>query len=297
MTKIYSLKIALLILIINVAKAQIPNPSFENWTSQIGYKTPDGWDQANSTTAITGIFTTTKGTPGFVGNAYIKLNSKTIVGAGVVPGIAVSGKVDHATFKPISGVPYTTRSQTFTGNYQYSSVGIDAGIIFVSFTKWNTSTSSRDTVATAYQAVIGTQTSWTPFALAMQYRTAQTPDSMMIVFSSSAQNGVDGSYLYVDNLSFTGTVSSINKLTTNANFGVYPNPTSKNITLNYIANTTGVANITISDVKGTIVKKLQQQCYAGAVSNDVNVSEFSAGTYVITVTLGNDIITKKIIVE
>lgn len=47
----------LLLLLANVAVAQIPNADFENWASMGGYNNPNGWGQLNSGTYITSVET------------------------------------------------------------------------------------------------------------------------------------------------------------------------------------------------------------------------------------------------
>jgi hypothetical protein len=77
--------------------SQIPNNSFENWTTVGSYSMPDQWDNLNPSTTGAGIYTCTKGTPGNPGTGYLKLTSKTISGMGVVPGIVTLSRWDVAS--------------------------------------------------------------------------------------------------------------------------------------------------------------------------------------------------------
>ena len=70
------------------AFAQIPNNSFENWTTVGSYSDPNSWSTLNATTNPLSIYTCTKGTGGASGggSAYLKLISKTVLTA-VVPAV------------------------------------------------------------------------------------------------------------------------------------------------------------------------------------------------------------------
>src|SRR5688572_15868038 len=88
-------------------QAQIPNASFENWTTVGGYSDSDGWDNFNALTASGSVYTCEKGTTGAPhGTAFLKLTTK-MVGTTAVPGLAMSGKYDIVTKKPKSGFPFT----------------------------------------------------------------------------------------------------------------------------------------------------------------------------------------------
>lgn len=54
-----------LIISSNLAWGQpIPNGDFENWANAGGYLVPDAWDNPNSVTSSSGIYTCEKGTSG-----------------------------------------------------------------------------------------------------------------------------------------------------------------------------------------------------------------------------------------
>src|SRR5437667_42356 len=73
------------------------------------------------------------------------------------------------------------------------------------FTKWNTATSKRDTIAFKNYALPGMVMSWGTFTIPLTYYSYATPDSAIIVLSASGTTPVVNSYLYVDNLAFSGT--------------------------------------------------------------------------------------------
>lgn len=136
------------------AIAQIPNSGFETWTNTGSYMTPTGWDNLDSMTSSLSVYSCMQGTPGNPGSYFLKLVSKN-AGLGVVPGIAISGKMNATTMQPQSGFALASRPQSLTGSWQYMAYGSDQGFIYTQLTKWNTTTMKRDTVAVALQNLTG----------------------------------------------------------------------------------------------------------------------------------------------
>ena len=164
-----------LMFIVSSIQAQIPNFSFENWTSMGTYSNPTDWGTMNNTTASTNIFTATKATPGNPGSSYLKLTSKT-VGASVVTAIAVSGVLDSITKQPISGFAFNQRPASFTGKWQYMYT-TTPGLISVKLTRWNSVTHARETVANASKTLTGMVMSWDSFNINLTYLNGNYPDT------------------------------------------------------------------------------------------------------------------------
>ncbi len=236
--------------------AQIPNSGFENWTNAGSYSTPDNWGTLNPATTAASVYTCLKGTPGNPGIAYIKLNSKTVTGAGVVPGIAVSGVLNTTTFKPVSGFPYTNRPSALTGKWQFMAYSPDQGYIAVYLTLWNSGTHKRDTIAGAYNPLPGMVMSWQSFSIPLTYISSATPDSAIIILSSSGATPVNGSYLYADDLLFTGGNAGIDTRSLPAGLTLFPNPVNLNtLEIDYRNFTGTVSHMEISNMKGTVVAR------------------------------------------
>ncbi|MBL8003084.1 MAG: T9SS type A sorting domain-containing protein [Flavobacteriales bacterium] len=255
--------------------AQIPNAGFEAWTNMGTYNTPDGWGNLNATTAVANVYTCTKATPGNPGTAYMKLTSKTVAGVGVAPGIAVSGALDQSTFLPTSGFAFDQRPQSLTGNWQYMAFGNDQGHIAVYLTKWNTGTNQRETVASAMHDLVGMAMSWAPFTISLTYTSTEAPDSALIVLAASGDTPVNNSYLWVDNLAFSGTVTGIQEagqLVTNVQ--VFPNPATDVLVVSGARWT----NAKVLDLQGRSM--LSVQLNAGKL----DVSTLPAGLYVVRLT-------------
>lgn len=273
------------------AFAQIPNNGFENWTSMGSYNNPDNWDQLNAITSSMSVYTCTKGTPGNSGTAYLKLVSKNVSGMGVMPGLATTGMINMSNMSVTGGFAFAQRPQSLTGAWQYMASGSDAGMIAVYLTRWNTGMNIRDTVAMAMQNLSGMVMSWTSFSINLMYMNGGNPDTAQIILSSSGMTPVANSYLYVDNLAFTGSVAEVkeNKLTTDLK--LFPNPANDKISVNISNSKSTKGQIEIFDITGSKVKSLSEIDFSSSVS--VDISDLAKEQYIIKVITSEGVITRK----
>lgn len=272
----------------------IPNNSFENWTS-IGTNTsPDIWGTMNNTTALSGIYTATKGTPGTSGSYYLKLTSKTIGGV-VVNGVAVSGQLDSITQNPISGFAFNTRPAALTGKWQHMIYGNSQGGISIKLTRWNAATNTQITVATGNVELIGMAMSWASFSIPLTYTDGLNPDSCIITMKASGNEPTNSDYLWVDNLAFTGAVPTtglgVFNLASDA-VKVFPNPTNQFIHVNIDENIRP-SEILITDITGKVVMNMNTNLH----QNKLNVAALNKGLYIITIKSDEGTCSKKITIN
>lgn len=280
--------------------AQVPNAGFETWTTVGAYSLPSGWDNINAKTNPMSVYTCEKGTPGNPGSSYLKLTSKTM-GTSVAPGIAVSGVLDTATYIPKSGFAYTARPANLTGSWQYMGFSGDVGHIAILLSKWNTSLSKRDTVAFTNYALAGMVMSWGTFTIPVTYMSSSlTPDSAIIVLAASGTTPANNSYLYVDNLAFTGSVptTSVANITDHSTATLlYPNPATGTITISYNGVSEKYIKILISDVSGRSVLTLSPKTIKGENAFPLNVSGFAKGIYIVRIIDGLNTEMQKLFIE
>lgn len=284
----------LTLLFSTVSMAQIPNSNFENWSTINGYQSPDSWDNLNQITFSNGIYTCFQGTPGNPGSSYLVLMSKSVPGRGVVPGIAVSGKLDTSTYKPLSGYPFTNRPQSLNYNIQYMPYDpSDSSSVKVLLTKWDTTTMLRDTIAYGASYYNAMAHSWFVGSTYLNYQSGDAPDSALIVLSSSSKSSKNGSYIYLDNLQFSGSVIGISEQSKNQDeIVLYPNPTTESFTME-LKNNVDEAEINVYDIIG-------KQVFRASFSNSVTVNTmgWSRGTYFVKISRNNkSSINKKIIIQ
>jgi hypothetical protein len=228
----------------------------------------------NNKTAISGIYTATKGSPGNPGAAFLKLTSRT-VGSDVINGIAVSGVLDSISQLPKSGFAFSLRPQSFVGNWQHMIYGSSQGSLSAVLTRWNTGLDKRDTVAIAKKTLSGMAMSWAAFTINFTYQSGEFPDSCIIVLKSSGATPTQNDYLWVDNLSFTGSVAGISETDEITSFiNAFPNPANSEIEFSYEKAAMG-DRLIITDMFGKTV-------YEQTISEEtlkINTSNFANGMY------------------
>lgn len=204
-------------------EAQIPNSDFEQW-QQNHYNSSypdlfywemlplDIWANGNAATTITGEFPTQRSEDAYEGDYAAKLETMKVFGV-IASGNLFTGEFVSDLFdsQALRGVPFTDKPIRFSGYYKYipgtykSAKGIrttDKCAIYAILSKWNGT--ARDTVAIAKMESDATISSYTLFDFPFDYHSQETPDTISIVFASSAGGenfeGAEGSTLYVDNI-------------------------------------------------------------------------------------------------
>lgn len=290
------IQIILFFLILSVlSKAQIPNNSFETWTTTNGYQTPSNWDNLNQITYSSGIYTCMDGTPGYLGASYLFLISKTIPGKGVVPGVAVCGEIDTITYKPKAGYPFTGRPQYLSYYMQFMPYDqTDSISVKILLTKWNQTQLKRDTIAYGASYFNSMAHNWFYNGTSLNYFSGNAPDSAIIVISSSSSIPKDGSYVYIDNLQFNGNVIGIDENYLNDyNVSIFPNPASETITVKVDSKDEFPFELTIYDCVGKLIIKtmlLNQRTI-------LNTSNCSKGIYTVQIRGNTHILNKKLIIN
>jgi hypothetical protein len=280
------------------AFAQIPNNGFENWTSMGSYDNPDNWTTLNNITASAGVYTCTKGSPGVTGDSYIQLESKSVSGMGVVPGIAVSGTLDMVTFKPKAGFAFTGRPRQLTGSWKYMGSGSDPGVIAVYLTKWDASLKKRDTVAAVKHLLVDMAMVWNAFSLDLTYLNASVPDSALIILSASGPAPVEMSYLYVDNLSFTGSANGITAMEKVVSmFSLCPNPAADAVILGLTTMQAANIQLQLTDVSGKLVTTVNAGRIQGNYQYILNTAELTKGIYFLKLLADEVVEVKKLVIQ
>lgn len=282
-----------------VMAQQIPNAGFENWNNTSGYNMPDNWGNTTQLTGALGVYTVTKGTPGNPGNAYLKLTTLTAMGQNV-PGVAVSGNLDlsNPSNPKYSGFAYSGRPSALTGAWQYMAMsGTDQGVIFVLLSKWNSSTNSRDTIGTVTERLQDMVMSWETFSLPINYVNTATPDTALVVLSSSGAGSTitPNSYLYVDDLAFDGGTSGINDTKqVVGNLNIFPVPASNSLSISFnFINKAQNLSISLCDMQGRIL--LQESTNQNQYKLDI--SAIASGNYFLNISDGSNVQVEKVVIK
>lgn len=127
----------------------------------------------------------------------------------------LSGNVSTGVFtvnlqKPLEslivGVPYKSKPTRFKGYFKYQPQEGDSCEIRTTLFKWNKDLQKRVKVGEAVMRRTDTTNVYTPFDLPIEYFSQDEPDSVEVIFTSSAGGELFiakiGSTLYIDNISF-----------------------------------------------------------------------------------------------
>lgn len=196
------------------AQAPIPDGDFENWTSGNGGIPSSGWwTTLNDLRLLGGPVTVEKSSDAHSGSFSAQLTTKDY-GSILVPGLLLSGDFNLAAgLNAISrGKPYTDRPERFKGWYKFEPVNGDSAAIAVQLMRWNSTTNVRDTVGEVGIVIRQAVNTWTEFDLPILYFNNDSPDSIIVVATSSADganfNGQTGNRLWVDDFSLETATST-----------------------------------------------------------------------------------------
>lgn len=250
-----------LFVLIAPLSAQINNPSFESWTQVFTFENPDGWTTGNQLLSLAGTFTTLKDTSASDGNLAALLQTKFVSLAGAnVPGVLTTGVIDFnfATGEVgfISGTPFPYRPDKLTFDFKYIPAGaatLDTAGVFIVLTAWDATNLLRDTIGVGGVFITDTTTTYTTQDMPINYLSAGTPDSMLLVFSSSATltSPQDGSRFWVDNVQVAFPVGKQPLATVRA-INVFPNPATGYISISNPGQS--VLQLRLFDVMGREVR-------------------------------------------
>jgi len=91
-------------------------------------------------------------------------------------------------------------------------------------------------------------------------------------------------------------VNNINEHTFNGNLSIYPNPSNGKITLEMNEVNNDRYNVTINNLLGQTVYAIEKDIN-GFFTEDIDITEFGKGTYLITFSNSSSIVTEKLVIE
>jgi hypothetical protein len=268
----------------------VPNGSFEDWNNTQGFPEPDGWATFNIFSLFTGSdYGVTQEGPGAVGSSYIRLTCTADPDGFPTPAVAFTGNLNLLTQTGSTGFPVNNLPNFLAGQYRSEINGDDIAGILCYFTRWNAAASITDTLAIGSLEIGQSQTSWLNFDMPIVPMMAGTPDTCIVLMIAGAGNFAEvGNYLDVDDLHFTGGVSSVEEQVENT-FAVYPNPMSTELLLDLTGLET-INDVTLFDAQSRLVEQWQ----LGASQQTLDVAHLSPGLYILHVSNRNGRWTKSL---
>lgn len=216
----------------------VDNTGLESWDEEQFYDNPSGdfWDTPNKTLDLVfgvGIDPSVERTTDAHSGSYAaKIITRTWFGQ-LASGTLFSGFFDSGVVltDPDNSVkfgkPFTDRPDEFSYWYKYEPVQGDSAEIYTYLTKWNGT--SQDTVGRAYTKVYDAVSDYTQKVIPFEYSSTEDPDSITIVFASSARGdifqGQSGNTLYIDDVELYYCLTNTSQPFMSENqVKVYPNP-------------------------------------------------------------------------
>jgi len=260
---------------INIAysQSQLENSYFAAWqdipstTAPAGiYQEPVGntWATSNEASMTFLASPSVKKTTDSYKGEYAALIETIQLGTTKGSGTLFTGKFKLNIANPLSstqfGIPFTDRPVYLKGFYKYIPVANDSCRIASWLTKWNSVKKSRDTIAYATisraQSILAVNI-YTEFDIFYKYRSASSPDSITVIFASSADganyNAAVGTKLYIDEISMEYYPLAIQNVEGLRNILVYPNPVSDYLIIES-SKSVKDSKINIYSANGSLIK-------------------------------------------
>jgi hypothetical protein len=257
------------------------NGSFENWTTTSIY-TPLGWTTIGDTA--------TRTTDAHAGNYASQMRTIQYDAANAGPSFVTNGTFDGSAI--LGGRPFTLITDTLCGWYKFTPNGIDSATV-IAFAKNNGGNVGANFVGLPPAA------SYTFFEV--PFTCISTPDTLLIVFASSASNTTMsnvGSVLKIDDVYLKSSLLAVPEISWN-NFGVvklYPNPSNGVSWIEWTNNSNEAVMVTVTDALGRVVSQ-EAVNGNGAQRYAIDATSFEKGIYTVTLSQGGMVTSRRLVVE
>jgi hypothetical protein len=247
-----------------IINAQIPNPSFENWTGG----DPDGWATSNIFPA--GIVNITQTTDRHSGTYAVLGEVVDIVGTPMAPFIQ-SGPGGI-------GFPISEKYNLMELYYKFTSAEGDKFSVNVALTK------NGNTIAQGAVALPADIEVYTLLGIQLDYNINVVPDSAIIQIAITGPViGSDthlGSVMFVDDVSFSFSAGIEHPSISDLMVQCYPNPSSDLINILLKGNVSGEVILNVFDVYGKEIKEMAGKTdQNGKNLFQLSVEDLSPGLY------------------
>lgn len=279
-------------IVISVSAQQdtIQNGGFEEWNFNPQYDDPAHWTTLNPLAGIFGVelaFRATAAGEFHSGSSAIKLVTSDIPGIGVAPSIVTNGMVNTAAQTIEGGVPISSRPTSFGGWYRFDPVNADTGNVSVELTRWDAVNNMRESVGSGSLDFVHTNGQFVNFEFDLFYESSELPDTVLILMSSGTDVAPqEGTALFLDDLYYTYPASIVTP--ESIGFSLYPNPTVDFLSFRTASNQSFTAGRVMA-MDGRTVMNFS----VGAAVNQINVKELPAGTYILELQNGNELVVRQ----
>jgi hypothetical protein len=262
---------------VNAQTDTIPNPSYEYWLDDI--EQPVSWSSTNPWLALAGVQNVFKAGDAYDGNFAVQLATITVLTFDV-PGLVTLGSVvvdiisTEASIE--GGIPWTTKPAKLKGHYKYNPAEGDSCAIVAVFTKYIPQKGKRDTLGIGRFYSTEMVEEWTEFSADIHFFSAEMPDTMNIIVSSSASlfEPVVNSNLWIDAVEFEGSAGIGLDIMPQVRVNVYPNPARDYLTFAFEEDLNR-SDLVIYNLEGQAVRTVE----VNGREFTLQVGDLPAGTY------------------
>ncbi len=265
----------------------IPNNSFETWTIQNQTEVATSWVKAPSVTKSTDAYSGEFVAKVVAGDFTNPQSGQTFPIPGrLVTGVSTQGMGQTA----IEGFAFSMRPDSLVGWYKYLPVQTDQCVFNVTFTKWNTTSQSRDVIGQG-QFVDNSEPNYNRFSFPINYQSNTIPDTCVIEFlSSDVQSGIQGSELFIDAIDFVFDNVGINENIQMKSYTLYPNPITENGIFTLSNATDNIQEVELLSIDGTLISKLN------GTNKQYTIPIIQSGIYMLKITSKDDFELLRIII-
>jgi hypothetical protein len=221
-----------------------------------------------------------------------------------VPGLIITGSLDIASATINPGFPYVGRPAELRGYYKYAQgLSTDSGTALVSLMKRNILTGQQEAVAIGI-GVFSNKTNFSEFSVPLFYASNEIPDTAIIVFSTTSTLSTDsaaltsapvGSILYLDDLSFFGSVAAgLESIDALLQVSAYPNPSSDLVNITFVQKAAGAGQLMIRDLTGKLIYQQEIQLAAGKNEIPVGTKDWDSGLYLYQINTPEGIVNRSL---
>jgi hypothetical protein len=192
-----------------IGQNSVPNGNFEAW-NQVSYDYPQGYPYNSNYDVLYRYrsalpFNVVKTAAAQHGNSAVQITTVATVGDTAMAYFINANPNNGDPSSWTGGLPYNQTPTGITGYYKYNVATDDDALIFAVFSKGGVN------IGTYIYPIGGYHTDYVPFNFTFDPPLSQTPDAVIFAATSSNiminENGVAGSVLTLDNVSFTGVTS------------------------------------------------------------------------------------------
>ncbi len=290
MKRIITLSLFVFIYFGAFSQGTVPNGGFETWTDTVTCASWGSISVAPIPPFFPGFYGMTRSTDAHSGTYAAKLQTKTIPSISTLPGVTTLGAVDLLTQSVTGGTPFTQRPQTLSFWYKYQPAGTDSMMVVILLTKRNTTTNITDTVAVGYYTTGTAATTYTQQSITLNYLMGVNPDTLNILALASSGQMTDGSTLYVDDFTLSGTVVGISNETMNSRIDILPNPSNGVFEIITASN---------ADVEFRICNAIGKEVLNGTFTGrkNMNLQHLPKGVYFAEILNGKQKTVRKIVIQ